>query len=205
MNTYAQKVQEFLLGSEVVKCEEDFKVVFEMRQTTPVEMKELLEERFEVVIDEPVIDTFIHCPHCDVHLSNGVDTTDHMVEDHNPQRVAFGHEMKLEFLCLGCNSEFGKPNPHYRSKAKAKATHSVATGEGLKIQKNREEKNGVKRPSEGGKCATLWSLFDTMYAEKGMVPTPKPAKDRSALQGMDPTTTQVQLYRWREFMGFKGK
>lgn len=77
--------------------------------------------------------------------------------------------------------------------------------EGLKIQKDREERNGIKRPSAGGKCAQLWDLFDAMYAEKGMVPTPKPAKERSAQFNLDPVTTQVQLYKWREFMGFKGK
>lgn len=80
---------------------------------------------------------------------------------------------------------------------------ATETNEGLKIEKDREERNGIKRPSRGGKCATLWSLFDEMLAESGMVPTPKPAKERSAEMGLDPTTTQVQLYRWREFMGFK--
>ncbi|QMV29717.1 hypothetical protein [Vibrio phage vB_VnaS-AQKL99] len=80
-----------------------------------------------------------------------------------------------------------------------------AKAEGIKIQKDREERNGVKRPSAGGKCAQLWHLFDAMYGEKGIVPTPKPAKARSAELGLDPVTTQVQLYRWREFMGFKGK
>ncbi|ANO57485.1 hypothetical protein [Vibrio phage vB_VhaS-tm] len=89
----------------------------------------------------------------------------------------------------------------------ARRTVKVETpkAEGIKIQKDREERNGVKRPSAGGKCAQLWDLFDAMYAEKGMVPTPKPAKQRSAELDLDPVTTQVQLYRWREFMGFKGK
>ncbi|CAM0072487.1 hypothetical protein VPHK251G3_0046 [Vibrio phage K251 g3] len=89
----------------------------------------------------------------------------------------------------------------------ARRTVKVETtkAEGIKIQKDREERNGVKRPSNGGKCAQLWDLFDAMYAEKGMVPTPKPAKQRSAELSLDPVTTQVQLYRWREFMGFKGK
>jgi hypothetical protein len=202
MNTYAQKVQEFLKGTEVVACEEGFKVVFQMHNEVTEDVLLMLEEKFEVMVDrrveifdeEPVVGEFTNCPHCGVHLSNGYDTADYMIEDNNAERAAFGRGMKLEFLCLGCSEEFGPANPYASTK-----------GTGLKIQKDREEKNGVKRPSEGGKCATLWALFDTMHSEKGMVPTPKPAKDRSAVIGMDPTTTQVQLYRWREFMGFKGK
>ncbi|USL90009.1 hypothetical protein [Vibrio phage vB_VpaS_CHI] len=88
---------------------------------------------------------------------------------------------------------------------RAVKVEAPAKAEGIKIQKDREERNGVKRPSNGGKCAQLWDLFDAMYAEKGIVPTPKPAKARSAEFDLDPVTTQVQLYRWREFMGFKGK
>lgn len=74
--------------------------------------------------------------------------------------------------------------------------------EGIKIQKDREERNGIKRPSVGGKCAQLWAMFEAHYAETGMILTPKPAKEISAKEGLDPTTTTVQLYRWRDFMGF---
>ncbi len=74
--------------------------------------------------------------------------------------------------------------------------------EGIKIQKDREERNGIKRPSVGGKCALLWDIFEKHYKETGMILTPKPAKELSAKEDLDPTTTTVQLYRWRDFMGF---
>lgn len=76
---------------------------------------------------------------------------------------------------------------------------------GLKIERNRDEQNGVKRPSVGSTCRQLWDMFDAMYAEKGIVPTPAPAKAKSAEQGLSPVTTTVQLYQWRAFMGFKGR
>lgn len=141
---------------------------------------------------EPVVGEFTNCPHCNIHLGNGVsdyDTQQEIAKQQNAPEAAIAHE----YICLACDGEFGdKIEP-------------VVKGEGIKIQKDREERNGVKRPSNGGKCAQLWDLFDAMYAEKGMVPTPKPAKQRSAELSLDPVTTQVQLYRWREFMGFKGK
>lgn len=134
-----------------------------------------------VVEEKPVIGEFTYCPHCNIHLDNG-----YQIAENVP-------ELTHEYVCLACDSEFGEK------------LAPVVKGEGIKIQKDREERNGVKRPSAGGKCAQLWDLFDAMYAEKGMVPTPKPAKQRSAELDLDPVTTQVQLYRWREFMGFKGK
>lgn len=136
-----------------------------------------------------------YCPHCNVHLSNGV------IADGDTDGSGHDKVIRLthEFECMACGKGFGKEIKRTKRTAKS------GTNEGIKIQKNREERNGVKRPSEGGKCAQLWSLFDAMYGEKGIVPTPKPAKERSAELGLDPVTTTVQLYRWREFMGFKGK
>lgn len=78
----------------------------------------------------------------------------------------------------------------------------IAKRKGLKIQKNRHEKNGIKRPSAGGICARLWDIFEKHYSDTGMILTPKPAKEISAKEGLDPTTTTVQLYRWRDYMGF---
>ena len=206
MNTYAQKVQADLISAEVIEeAPKQFVVKFKMQSNTADETVEMLKEKFIVSVKPVVtgeIAEYTHCPECGVHLSNGVsdyDTQKHIATQNNAPEAA----IKTEFVCLGCNHEFGVVVKE--AKAAKSKTSGQATGTGLKIQKDREERNGVKRPSEGGKCAILWNLFDTMYGEKGMVPTPKPAKERSAEIGMDPTTTQVQLYRWREFMGFKGK
>ncbi|MGL5525704.1 MAG: hypothetical protein ACRDCY_18310 [Aeromonas veronii] len=91
-----------------------------------------------------------------------------------------------------------------KEKEYKKEVAKMAT-KGLKIERNRDEQNGVKRPSVGSTCRQLWDMFDAMYAEKGIVPTPAPAKAKSAEQGMSPVTTTVQLYQWRAFMGFKGR
>lgn len=103
-------------------------------------------------------------------------------------------------------SECAKPTgvtiaSHYNAVAQpSPAKASKATG--IKIQKDREERNGIKRPSAGGKCAQLWDLFQKHYDETGFILTPKPARELSAKQGLDPVTTSVQLYRWRAFMGW---
>lgn len=200
MNTYAQKVQAEMKGSEIVTNEDKtFSVKFSMKSDATAETVEMLKEKFIVEVEEPVVGTYTHCPHCGVHLDNGISTYDYQQEickQHKSQKPA----ITKEFICLGCGEEFGEVVQVIEAPKK-----SAPTGEGLKIQKDREERNGLKRPSAGGICAQLWDLFDAMYAEKGMVPTPKPAKERSAELNLDPTTTQVQLYRWREFMGFKGK
>lgn len=145
----------------------------------------------------PVVGEFTLCPHCGIHLDNGY--SDYASQCEAAQTT--GHRGALithEYVCLACMGEFGAA---CGTQGKAR---KAPVGTGIKIQKGREERNGVKRPSEGGICAQLWSLFDAMYAEKGMVPTPKPAKERSAQLNLDPVTTTVQLYRWRDFMGFKG-
>jgi len=204
MNTYTQKVQQYLKGAEVVEYDNAFAVSFSMDSETPDEMIAMLGEKFIVstVKPEPVVGEFVNCPDCGIHLSNGVscyETQRQIAAQENAPEA----RIKKEYVCLACDHEFGEVVK--TAKANSSNTASNATGNGLKIQKNREERNGVKRPSNGGKCAQLWDLFDAMYAEKGIVPTPKPAKQRSAELGLDPVTTQVQLYRWREFMGFKGK
>ena len=68
-----------------------------------------------------------------------------------------------------------------------------------KIQANREERNGVKRPSEGTICAQIWGHCDKVLAETGAHIA---AKDlRAALPALDDTTKTVQYYRWRKFNG----
>lgn len=151
--------------------------------------------------DESLIEEFgtANCPHCDVNLCNGVDSTDNMLADNNPQRVKYGKQMKLTFLCLGCGEEFGPEYTHVEPKT------STATGKGLKIQKDREERNGIKRPSVGGKCAAVWEYCESLYEANGMVPTPKALKGWAEENGHNLNNVSIELYRWRNFMGFKGR
>lgn len=200
MNTYVKKVQANLIEAEVLPVSDGFIVAFKLDSKVEEQVVEMLSDKFEVQVAQEkakeVVPGFTHCPSCEISLENGVSDYDAQLDIAQKQDAPEA-AIEKEFVCLTCDHQFGKVVKPVK-KAKAETT-----GKGIKIDKAREERNGVKRPSAGGKCAQLWDLFDLMYQETGMVPTPKPAKQRSAEQGLDGTTTQVQLYRWREFMGFK--
>lgn len=138
----------------------------------------------EVADETPVAGGLVYCPHCGVHLSNGYTTH---VDD---------KELEHEFCCLGCEGQFGEPVSRVEAKPK---------GKGLKIQKDREERNGIKRPSEGGKCAAVWNEAERVYNETKMVPTPKVLKAWAEEGGYNLNNVAIELYRWRAFMGFKGR
>lgn len=72
-----------------------------------------------------------------------------------------------------------------------------------KIEKNRPEQNGIKRPSEGGICRQIWDALDEKRALDGTVPTLSSTKD--ALAHLDQTTVSVQYYRWRKHRGIAGR
>lgn len=71
---------------------------------------------------------------------------------------------------------------------------------GYVIQKEREERNGVKRPSEGTVCGAVWHEFDL---------NPKiAAGDLQGLadaNGWNRTNVSCEFYAWRKFMGIKGR
>lgn len=71
---------------------------------------------------------------------------------------------------------------------------------GYKIQKEREERNGVKRPSEGTVCGAVWAEFDKNPEIK--------AGELAALadaNGWNRTNVSCEFYAWRKFMGIKGR
>lgn len=88
----------------------------------------------------------------------------------------------------------------------------TATGR-APIQKNREERHGVKRPSEGTICAAIWAALDAKRAEliaasteetisNGTAQLVPSFKDLKALQdknGWQRNTAVTQYQRWKEF------
>jgi len=60
----------------------------------------------------------------------------------------------------------------------------------------REERNGVKRPKDGGKCATVWS-----YLHANPTTTAKDIREVAAAQGWNSNNAQIELSQWRKFMG----
>ena len=67
---------------------------------------------------------------------------------------------------------------------------------GYKIQKEREERNGVRRPSQGTLCGAVWDYFDqhpaTVAAELHTI-----ADDHK----WNRTNVACEFYSWRKFMG----
>jgi hypothetical protein len=88
----------------------------------------------------------------------------------------------------------------------ADATPSAdATGSGLKIEKDRPEQNGIKRPSIGGKCRAVWDACDAFAQEHGDDPTAKDVKAIAEANGWNPNNASIEFYQWRKFNGIKGR
>lgn len=75
------------------------------------------------------------------------------------------------------------------------------TGNGLKIEKDRPEQNGIKRPSIGGKCRAIWDALDEYRAETGELPTSKTVKELAADSGWNPNNASIEFYQWRKYHG----
>ena len=170
-----------------------------------VAAKELAAEIAPEITDEELrqqrINTFtvwsrsieeMDCPCCGIRLDNGV--THYMDEGAN----GTPNTQTREWQCLGCGGEFG---PEVTRTPAPKAT-----GTGLKIEKDREEKNGIKRPSIGGKCRAIWDALDQHAETTGDDPTAKDVKALAAEHGWNPNNASIEFYQWRKFHGIaKGK
>lgn len=157
-------------------------------------------------IDEPVIGHFIYCPHCNINLINGArdnaqDLEEALYEKDNKRALAIC-DSTHEFNCLACGEDFGKEIQLEMPKPKAPAKNP---GTGLKIQKDRPEQNGIKRPSEGGKCAAIWEACDALYEVRQIVPMPKDIKALAEENEWNVNNAVIELYQWRKFMGFVGR
>lgn len=139
-----------------------------------------------------------NCPGCGVHLSNGVMTYDHLESEEGPVK-AYSLQ-KHEFSCMGCGAEWGNVVAEPQA-----APATVATGTGLKIEKVREERNGLKRPSVGGVCRAIWDFCDAHQASTGFVPTAKEIKAAAEVEGWNANNASIEYYNWRKFMGIRGR
>jgi hypothetical protein len=88
--------------------------------------------------DENLILTCGHstCPHCGIHLSNGLSDFEGMEERHGSEKAAFKHQQH-EWMCLACNGQWGKPievkgstprgepTRHYTNKSEVKGAVQV--------------------------------------------------------------------------------
>ena len=140
-------------------------------------------------IDQEYINDFgtCTCPHCNVHLSNGVAMNE-------PGEYECD---EFEYACLGCGGEFG---PEI-----GKLQVEAPKGTGIQIEKDRPEQNGVIRPSVGGKCRAIWTACDNFRFKTGRVPMPKEIKELATEEGWNPNNAVIEMYQWRKFNGFNGR
>ena len=68
-----------------------------------------------------------------------------------------------------------------------------------KVRTKLPQVNGVAHPKQGTRCAKIWEWCDEQR-NAGVHPTVKGA--RAALKDLDPTTVQVQYYRYRKYHGY---
>ncbi len=149
----------------------------------------------QAVRDQEYVDMYgeSHCPHCGLHLGNGVG---HHLQDANGEVI---HHEQFEFECLGCGKEFGP-----EITVKAPKVRKPKQADGIKIEKNRDAQNGVSRPSAGGTCRAIWDALDAMVVT-GVQPSIKQAKAHAEKEGWSLVTTSIQYYQWRKFHGIRGR
>jgi hypothetical protein len=95
-------------------------------------------------------------------------------------------------------------------------TYSVSTGrevrtgfkrddvnKGYKIEKNRAEQNGVKRPSAGTLCGQVWAALDAVHATR--MPVASDLDDIANANGWNRNNVSCEFYQWRKFNGIKGR
>lgn len=146
----------------------------------------------------------VNCPHCGVHLSNGLlHCDDEAMKDgiSIAKTLRETGEMTQEWECMGCGEQFGE---HVAPVQPAADRHN---GTGIKIEKDRPTQNGVTRPSAGGKCRAVWDALDELLAEleEGEHVTAKMVKDLAADEGWNVNNASIEFYRWRKFNGFTSK
>jgi hypothetical protein len=72
-----------------------------------------------------------------------------------------------------------------------------------KIEKNRPEANGVKRPSVGTLCAQVWEIATSLSKER--TATLSEVTKAAESQGINKFTARTQYARWRVFHGITGR
>ena len=76
---------------------------------------------------------------------------------------------------------------------------------GLIIEKNRPEKNGVKRPSAGGLCRAVWDACWSHQKTTGSPPTAKEVKAIAEANCWNTNNASIEYYQWRKFNGIAGR
>lgn len=70
----------------------------------------------------------------------------------------------------------------------------------VKVEKDREERNGVKRPSAGGACRAVWDWLDK-HPDAQL----KDVRAVAEKKGWNANNAAIELYQWRKFNGVASK
>lgn len=87
----------------------------------------------------------------------------------------------------------------------APETTAPTSNTGLKIEKDRPEQNGVKRPSAGGLCRAVWDACWEHQERTDTVPTAKDVKAIAEANGWNPNNASIEYYQWRKYNGIQGR
>lgn len=82
-------------------------------------------------------------------------------------------------------------------RAKAAAAEAVVT---TAAKPEREVRNGVQRPREGGLCAAVWTALDQMHAAV-QATTSKDVRDLATAKGWNENNALCERSAWRKFNG----
>lgn len=86
----------------------------------------------------------------------------------------------------------------------AAAEAAAAEANKRKIEKDRPEQNGVKRPSAGGLCRAVWDFCDSIHSAEA-VPTVAQVKLEAEARGWNSNNASIEYYQWRKFNGIRGR
>jgi DNA-directed RNA polymerase subunit RPC12/RpoP len=135
------------------------------------------------------------CPYCG--------GTDHLHHTDIPPNRHLSEPVELEWYCMECGEQYGAPIKKSKQNIAAPVVKTnKCHNDGYKIEKNREECFGIKRPSMGTICREIWDLCDNQ-TNIGSDLTLKILREMTAQRGIHPTTTAIQYYNWRKFKGLK--
>lgn len=122
--------------------------------------------------EEPVVEEFVNCPHCGIHLSNGFGVHLQEVDGKEIKHKAF------EYACLACGEEFGPAIAEEAPKAAPKRKIEITNH------------STIERPTK-----TVWHIADEMSAANPQVRR-KDVIAECVRRGIAFYTARTQYQQW---------
>lgn len=90
--------------------------------------------------------------------------------------------------------------------APAKAAAAEREVRVCKVEKDRPEQNGIRRPSAGGMCRAVWDKCDELReAGGGHPPEAKAVRAAAEAVGWNMNNAMIEFYQWRKYNGITGR